>query len=74
MSFYIYTNAPLLLNSYYIYYRHNVYSAVDTIPIRMSDTNIPITSEMRDRLRAAKKGGETYSDTIERLLDAYNNE
>lgn len=34
-----------------------------------ADTSIPIASEIRDRLRAEKRGGETYSEVIERLLD-----
>jgi 5-methylcytosine-specific restriction endonuclease McrA len=32
-------------------------------------TTIRIASDTRDRLRAEKNGGETYSDVIERLLD-----
>jgi len=35
----------------------------------MADTTIPIEGDTRDRLRAAKVGGETYSDVINRLLD-----
>lgn len=35
----------------------------------MPDTSIPIESETRDRLRGEKQGSETYSDTIERLID-----
>jgi hypothetical protein len=31
--------------------------------------NIPVSSEMRDRLRACKRGGERYEDLFERLLD-----
>jgi predicted CopG family antitoxin len=34
----------------------------------MADTTIPIDSDVRDELRAEKKGGETYSEVIERLL------
>lgn len=34
-----------------------------------ADTSIPINSDVRDRLRAAKEGGETYSETIARLLN-----
>jgi hypothetical protein len=35
-------------------------------------TSIPIESEVRDDLRAAKQGGETYSDVISRLLNRNN--
>jgi predicted CopG family antitoxin len=38
----------------------------------MPDTTIPIDSDTRDRLRGYKRGGETYSETIERLCDAYD--
>jgi len=34
----------------------------------MADTTIPIDSDVRDRLRAAKVGDETYSEVIDRLL------
>jgi len=35
----------------------------------MADTTIPIDSDVRDRLRAAKVGDDTYSEVINRLLD-----
>lgn len=35
----------------------------------MTDTRIPIESDTRDRLRAEKTGGESYTDTINRVLD-----
>ena len=35
----------------------------------MSDTSIRLTSDTRDRLRAEKNGGESYDETITRLLD-----
>jgi predicted CopG family antitoxin len=34
----------------------------------MGTTTIPIDSDVRDNLRAAKVGNETYSDVITRLL------
>lgn len=34
----------------------------------MTDTSIRISSENRDRLRAAKQGGESYDDVLDRLL------
>jgi len=40
----------------------------------MSDTTIPIESEVRDRLRAQKRGNETYSDVIIRLIENQNDE
>jgi predicted CopG family antitoxin len=40
----------------------------------MTDTSIRITSDTRDRLRGAKRGGETYSETINRLLDELEHE
>lgn len=39
------------------------------MPSHMTDTSIRIEGDVRDRLRAEKKGGETYSDVIDRLLD-----
>lgn len=38
----------------------------------MADTTIPIESDTRDRLRGEKVGNETYTETIERLLDEVN--
>lgn len=35
----------------------------------MSDTSIRLDSDTRDRLRAAKEGGENYAETVNRLLD-----
>lgn len=35
----------------------------------VADTTIPIDSDVRDKLRAQKVGGETYSDVIERLIE-----
>jgi len=35
----------------------------------MSDTSIRLDSDTRDRLRAAKEGGEKYDETLNRLLD-----
>lgn len=34
------------------------------------DTTIRVRSETRDKLRAAKEGGESYDDVINRLLEA----
>jgi len=36
---------------------------------RMADTTIPIKSDVRDRLRSRKVGGESYSQVIDRLLE-----
>jgi len=36
------------------------------------DTQIPVSSEMRDRLRGAKQGGERYEDLLQRLLKEYD--
>jgi len=33
------------------------------------ETSIRIKMDVRDRLRSAKEGGESYSETITRLLD-----
>jgi predicted CopG family antitoxin len=33
------------------------------------DTQVPLTKETRDELRAEKKGGERYEDVIRRLLN-----
>jgi len=38
----------------------------------VADTTIPIESDTRDRLRGEKIGNETYSDVINRLIDAYD--
>jgi len=38
----------------------------------MPDTTIPIDSDVRDRLRGRKQGGETYSEVITRLLNVTN--
>jgi hypothetical protein len=35
--------------------------------------NIKVEPSTRDRLRAAKQGGETYDETINRLLDELDN-
>lgn len=35
----------------------------------VSDTTIPIEADTRDKLRAEKIGGETYTEVIERLLE-----
>jgi hypothetical protein len=35
----------------------------------MTDTSIRLDSDTRDRLRAAKEGGEKYDETITRLLN-----
>jgi predicted CopG family antitoxin len=40
----------------------------------MGNTTIPIDSDVRDNLRAAKVGNETYSDVITRLLEGDGNE
>lgn len=37
-------------------------------------TTVKLDPPTRDRLRAAKIGGETYDDTVNRLLDAYQAE
>lgn len=33
------------------------------------ETTIPLGYEFRDYLRAQKRGGETYEETLKRLLD-----
>lgn len=33
--------------------------------------NIRVTSKTRDLLRAMKRGGETYDDVIQRVVNAY---
>lgn len=38
----------------------------------VSDTTIPIEADTRDKLRAEKIGGETYTEVIERLLKNNN--
>lgn len=35
----------------------------------MDRRTIPIDKETRDRLRGAKQDGETYDDTVNRILD-----
>jgi hypothetical protein len=35
----------------------------------MPETSIRLESDTRDRLRAAKEGGEKYDETLNRLLD-----
>ena len=35
-------------------------------------TTLSVDSEVRDRIRAKKIGGETYSDVLERLMEQYN--
>lgn len=35
----------------------------------MTDTSIRLQSDTRDRIRAEKKGGETYDETLNRVLD-----
>lgn len=35
----------------------------------MADTTIPINSDVRDRLRGMKRGNETYTEVITRLMD-----
>lgn len=37
------------------------------------DTTIAIHREVRDELRAQKRGQESYSDLIERMLDGFEN-
>jgi hypothetical protein len=34
-----------------------------------ADTTVTLASDTRDRLRAAKQGGETYDDVVNRLLE-----
>lgn len=34
------------------------------------DTTVKLNPATRDRLRAAKVGGETYDDVVNRLLDS----
>lgn len=36
----------------------------------MTDTSIRIQSDTRDALRAAKQGGESYDDVLDRLLNS----
>jgi len=38
----------------------------------MADTTIPIGSDVRDNLRGRKRGNETYSEVIHRLLNGSN--
>lgn len=35
----------------------------------MSETSIPLTKEVRDRLRTYGQKGETYNDILRRLMD-----
>lgn len=35
----------------------------------MSQTTITLRLETRERLKAAKRGGETYDDVLNRMLD-----
>jgi len=39
------------------------------MPSPPADTQIPITRETRDQLRALKNGGERYDDVIRRLME-----
>lgn len=38
------------------------------------ETRLPIMSETRDRVRARKRGGETYDEVIQRLLESGSSE
>lgn len=35
-------------------------------------TTITVTPEMRDRLRSMKRGGESYTDLFERMIEQYD--
>ena len=37
-----------------------------------ADTQIPVSSELRDRLRACKRGGDRYDDVLRRMLEQYD--
>lgn len=36
------------------------------------DARIPVTAHTRDRLRALKRGNDTYEDVIRRLMEGDN--
>lgn len=36
------------------------------------DIRVPCSSDTRDRLRAAKRGGETYDDLFQKMLEQYD--
>lgn len=38
------------------------------------DTQIPVSSGMRDRLRAYKRGADRYEDVLERMIEQYDPE
>jgi len=40
----------------------------------MSKTSIAVEMETRDRLRALKKGGQTYDDVLRDLMEQYRQE
>jgi hypothetical protein len=37
-------------------------------------TSIKLEKQVRDRLKAKKRGGETYNQLIDRMLEQYNPE
>jgi hypothetical protein len=37
-----------------------------------AETRVPCSTETRDRLRAAKRGGDTYDDLFRKMLEQYD--
>lgn len=33
---------------------------------------IPVDSGLRDRIRAVKRGGDTYNDVLQKMVDQYD--
>jgi len=42
---------------------------VHTLIVMATDTTIRVSEPIRDQLRAAKEGGETYNELFARLLE-----
>lgn len=38
----------------------------------MAESSIPCSAEMRERVKALKRGGETYEEVLERVLEGYD--
>ena len=50
---------------------------VATVLIIMGEANftsIPISPEMRDRVKSLKRGGESYDELMDRVIDCYEQE
>jgi hypothetical protein len=41
---------------------------------RTADTRLPISTETRERLRTQKRGGESYDDLLQKMIDQYDPE